>query len=235
MINAEYFVVFIVVMQPTCNIFHQCTNILDNPRHMRRHYERTSAWSVVIVYRLSPFYISFVSFINQSSWQWTGPACHLQFFVGICRYFTDTCAQFNDDPYFKTLSDWHFHVMTVLTTTRKYLFVLDNPRMGQTGLKLCSGNHLKFKVIVTLTLDLVTPKSKGVFCPIWTIILWSLNTVGQMELKLCSGYHIANGRTDRRTDARGYIIICPKLFRAYKKGSNYAKNSRFCVSNAVEK
>jgi hypothetical protein len=45
----------------------------------------------------------------------------------------------------------------------------------------------------------VTPKSIGVFYPIWTIIL-SLNTVGQMELKLCSGNQIANGRTaDGRT------------------------------------
>jgi hypothetical protein len=32
----------------------------------------------------------------------------------------------------------------------------------------------------------VTPKSIKVFYPIWTIILWSLNIVSQMELKLCS-------------------------------------------------
>jgi hypothetical protein len=39
-INAKHFVVFIVLMQRTCNIFHQCTDIFDNPRHMRRHYGR---------------------------------------------------------------------------------------------------------------------------------------------------------------------------------------------------
>jgi hypothetical protein len=44
-----------------------------------------------------------------------------------------------------------------------------------------------FKVIVTLTFDLVTQKSIGVFYLIWTIILLSLNNVGQMELKLCCG------------------------------------------------
>jgi hypothetical protein len=38
---------------------------------------------------------------------------------------------------------------------------------------------------VILTIDIVTPKSIGVFYPILTIILWSLNTVGQMELNLC--------------------------------------------------
>jgi hypothetical protein len=40
---------------------------------------------------------------------------------------------------------------------------------------------------MTLTFDLVTPKSIGVLYPIWTFILWSLNIVGQLELKLCSG------------------------------------------------
>jgi hypothetical protein len=43
---------------------------------------------------------------------------------------------------------------------------------------------VSFKEIVTLTL---WPKINRVFYPIWTIILWSLNTVGQMELQLCSG------------------------------------------------
>jgi hypothetical protein len=33
--------------------------------------------------------------------------------------------------------------------------------------------------------------------------------VGQIEFKLCSGNQIANGQTDRQTDARGYNIICP--------------------------
>jgi hypothetical protein len=47
-----------------------------------------------------------------------------------------------------------------------------------------------FKIIVTLTFHLVTPKPIGVFYPIWTIILWSLNTVGQMGLKLCSGFKV---------------------------------------------
>jgi hypothetical protein len=42
-----------------------------------------------------------------------------------------------------------------------------------------------FKVIVTLIFDLVTQKSTGVFYPIWTIIPWSLNIVGQIDLKLC--------------------------------------------------
>jgi hypothetical protein len=35
-----------------------------------------------------------------------------------------------------------------------------------------------YKVIVTLTFDLVTQKTIGVFYSIWTIILWSLNIVG---------------------------------------------------------
>jgi hypothetical protein len=39
-----------------------------------------------------------------------------------------------------------------------------------------------FMVIVTLTFDPVTPKSIGVFYPIWTIILWSLKTVGKRNL-----------------------------------------------------
>jgi hypothetical protein len=69
-----------------------------------------------------------------------------------------------------------------------------------------------FKVIVTLTFDLVTPKSIGVFYPILATILWSLNIVGQMELKLCSGNQIA----DERTDTCRYNTICPKFFRAYK-------------------
>jgi hypothetical protein len=42
-------------------------------------------------------------------------------------------------------------------------------------------------LIATLTFDLVTPKSKGVFQRIWTIILWSMNSVVQMEFQLCSG------------------------------------------------
>jgi hypothetical protein len=55
---------------------------------------------------------------------------------------------------------------------------------------------------VTLTFYPLTPKSIGVFYPIWTIILWSLNIVGQMELKLCFGNQIANRWTDFRTDGR---------------------------------
>jgi hypothetical protein len=44
-----------------------------------------------------------------------------------------------------------------------------------------------FEVIATLTFDLVTQTSIEVFYPVWAIILWSLNTVGHTELKLCSG------------------------------------------------
>jgi hypothetical protein len=33
-------------------------------------------------------------------------------------------------------------------------------------------------------------------------------------------------RTDRQTDARGYNMICPKLFRAYKKYPNRAKHQQ---------
>jgi hypothetical protein len=39
---------------------------------------------------------------------------------------------------------------------------------------------------MTLTFDLVTLKSIGVFYLIWTIILRSLNIVGQKDLKLFS-------------------------------------------------
>jgi hypothetical protein len=47
----------------------------------------------------------------------------------------------------------------------------------------------RFKVIVILTFDLVTQNSIGVFYTILTIIPWSLNTLGQMKLKLCSRNH----------------------------------------------
>jgi hypothetical protein len=108
MIDAKYSVVFIILIQRTCNIFHQCMNILNNPR--------TSAWPVVIVYRLSFFYRAFVPFKNQLSWHWTCSACPFKFFVGICWFFTNICKKCNDRSYFMTFSDWHFHVITVLTT-----------------------------------------------------------------------------------------------------------------------
>jgi kynurenine formamidase len=44
-----------------------------------------------------------------------------------------------------------------------------------------------------------------------------------MELKLCSGNQIANGRTDRWTDARRYNITCQKFFRAYKNETKFRK------------
>jgi hypothetical protein len=61
------------------------------------------------------------------------------------------------------------------------------------------------RAIVTLTFDLVTPKSIGVFYPIWTIILWSLKTVGQMELKLCF-------RTQIRKEGRTFPLIFLPIF-----------------------
>jgi hypothetical protein len=73
-------------------------------------------------HRLPTIYRAFVPFKNQPSWHWIGPACPFMFFVGIWRYFINTCAKCNDRPYFQTFSEWHFHVMTVLTTTRKCLF-----------------------------------------------------------------------------------------------------------------
>jgi len=43
------------------------------------------------------------------------------------------------------------------------------------------------RVTVTLTFDLLTPKSIGVFYLIRAITLWSLNALGQRVLKLLSG------------------------------------------------
>jgi hypothetical protein len=58
---------------------------------------------------------------------------------------------------------------------------------------------------VTLTFDLVTPKSIGVFYPIWAIIL---NIVGQMEVKLYSGNQITNGWTEgQNTPAYHFVRI----------------------------
>jgi hypothetical protein len=101
-----------------------------------------AGWSVVIVYRLSPIYRAFVPFINQPSRQWTCPACHFEFFVGICQCFINTCARFNDDTYFQTSSDWHFHVMSVLTTTRKNLFTTVTIRQMTSYFQVTSGIHI---------------------------------------------------------------------------------------------
>jgi hypothetical protein len=122
MIDAKYFVLFIVLMQRTCNISNQWTNILDNPRHIVRHYGRTSAWPVVIVYRLSPFYRAFVPLKTSLPNTDLVPACPFKFFVGMCLCITNICTKFNDRSYFQTFSDWHFHVITILTTSHKCLF-----------------------------------------------------------------------------------------------------------------
>jgi len=63
--------------------------------------------------------------------------------------------------------------MKILKIRLKVLFSKVTKRKHFTWAKwnLCPGNCFSFKVIETLTFDLVTPNSIGVFYPIWTIML----------------------------------------------------------------
>ena len=67
------------------------------------------------------------------------------------------------------------------------------------------------RVTVTLTFDLLTPKSIGVFYSIRAITLWSLKALGQRVLELLSGNEVwqtdrrTDGQTDRRTRQKQYV------------------------------
>jgi hypothetical protein len=56
---------------------------------------------------------------------------------------------------------------------------------------------------VTLTFDLLTPKSMGVFYIIRAITLWSLNALGQTVLQLLRGNEV--WQTNRKTGQKQYV------------------------------
>ena len=61
---------------------------------------------------------------------------------------------------------------------------------------------------VTLTFDLLTPKSIGFFYSIKAITLWSLNALVQTVLQLLRGNQV--WQTDRWTDGQGKIMSPPE-------------------------
>jgi len=62
-----------------------------------------------------------------------------------------------------------------------------------------------FKITVTLTFDLITPKSIGIICRSWSFMITRKVNQGEIILKLMNGQDFANagqmdGRTDRQKD-----------------------------------
>ena len=64
---------------------------------------------------------------------------------------------------------------------------------GLKGTQVIERKLFSLRVTVTLTFDLLTPKSKGVFYLIRAITLWSLKAMGQRVLELLSGnrFHLS--------------------------------------------
>ena len=59
-------------------------------------------------------------------------------------------------------------------------------------------------VTMTLTFDLLTPKSIGIFLCLSSICVWSMNSLGQTLFELSRYNEVwTDGRTDRRTDRQG--------------------------------
>ena len=65
-------------------------------------------------------------------------------------------------------------------------------------------------VTLTLTFDLLTPKSIGVFLPLSSICVWSMKSLGQTLFKLSRYNKVwTDGQTDRQTDRQGDYYRAP--------------------------
>jgi len=83
-----------------------------------------------------------------------------------------------------------------------------------------SGNHFIFTKVthVTLTFDLVNPKSLGVLSSLRPIKMWHMKALKSKGFKIMIGNHLVYRRTDRHTDIPTDRLtgisktICPLFF-----------------------